>query len=369
MSKDTKKPKVSINLESLFVGEEPTFGDNNELPLARCLSWYSNQKSLEDSKKYTIDYAKLLKLDKYLIESLSNQSEDIFKNLGFVCRMTSRGANLNREDWILSRIKEISEFDKSSVKISEFSTKPNKDKNIQDRIYDICSGYISELEDHIDQFIKTKKKVEFDPYAWMIKNEVKSIHARQIRNHFIPLQEELECVHSNSDPTLTEGYSSYTKKQIKLFLELVLSIIQDCDRIISNTKLTKKPKKKKPISLDKKVSRLQYKKEDTEYKAISVSPTDIIGAKQLWVFNVKYKKLGYYVSQDDSGFGVKGTTLTGFDTNFSIQKNVRKPLDILPIISKGKRTELKNVMESINSKESLLTGRFNCDTMILRVIK
>ncbi len=370
MKNSDKKVRVSPTVESFFVGEEPQFGNKlTELPLTRCLSWYSNQKSWEDSKKYTIDYAKNMKLDKKVLDKLNQSPDDLFKNLGFVCRMTQRGASLNREDWILNRIKEIVDFDIDSIKVSEFSAKPKQEKTIQDRLYDICSNYISEIEDQVDLFIKTKRKVEFDCYNWMLANNVKGLHAKQIKDHFTPMLKELHSVINKTDDDLVEGYSTYNKRQIKMFYDMIESIIGDCDKLSHNTKISRTPKKKKKVSVEKKVAKVQYKKDDSEYKLVSISPVSILGASQLWVFNTRYKKLGCYIAKDDSGLSIKGTTLEGYDETLSIQKTLRKPLDVLENVVKAKKLEFNRIMKEISTKEQELTGRLNGDTILIKVIK
>jgi hypothetical protein len=367
------KPKVNINIESLFVGDEPEWGNpKTELPITRALSWYSNQKDWKDSKSYTIDYAKKQKLSKNIIEKLSSSSEDLFKNLGFICRMVSRGADLDRDQWINDRIGEIVNFDINSAFVSNVSAaKPVNQlaaKSIQDRVWEQATQYINEIEGHIDNFIKTKN-VSFKVYDWLVANSVKPIYMKHIQDHYIPLLEELNLAVSKQDEQLTESYSEWSKKELNSFISFVEGIIKDCEKYSGNTKTVRSVRKKKVVPADKKVSKLQYKKEDTEFKLASVDPAQIIGAKQLWVFNVKYKKLGVYNSVDDAGFGVKGTTLEGFDTNISISKTLRKPLEILPIVVKGKKNDLKKLMIEIKTKEETLTGRINSDTILIKVIK
>jgi hypothetical protein len=370
MKKD--KPRISVNVESLFIGDEPTWGDKNEISVPRALSWYANQKDWKDSKKYAIDYAKSEKFAKSDLEKLSSSSEDLFKNLGFVCRMKSRGADLDKDVWIKERFAEILNFDVNSVIISSIAAqtvnKPVKvEKSIQDRVWEQATIYINEIEGRVDEFIKTRSS-KFKCYDWLVSNSVKPTYMKQIQDHYTPLLEELSLAVSKSDDQLVESYSHWSKKELNSFISFISGIITDCENYTGNTKTVRKTRKKKVVPADKKVSKLQYKKEDTEYKIASVDPAQIIGAKQLWVFNVKYKKLGVYNSVDDSGFGVRGSTLEGFDANTSICKTLRKPLDFLPIVTKGKKVELRKLMATINSKESELTGRLNSDTVLLKVV-
>ena len=362
--------KKQVNLDSLYFGSEPEWGNSKkELSFCRALSWYSSQKDWKDSKKYAIDYAKSIKLPKQIIEKLDESSENLFTNVGFLCRMIQRGAPLDKADWIIGKFEQIcsSKHNPSSLLVA--TTTQKQEVTIQDRIYDQSSLFISQIEDYVDSFIQTKRKINFNPYDWMTSNMVKSVHAKQICDHFKPILSEVLLAISKKDSDLVEGYSNFSKNELKCYYDLINSIVEDSNKIINNSKITRKTRKKKAVSLDKKVSKVQYKKEDTEFKLVSISPTEIIGATRLWVFNTKYKRLGCYVSVDDSGFGIKGTSLLGFDDIRSTQKTLRKPLEVLPKIANGKKADLNKIMSTIKCKESILSGRLNSDVVLLKVIK
>lgn len=373
MTEKTKKPRTNINIESLFIGDEPTFGNpKTEIGFCRSLSWYSTQYGNKESKNFTLEYVKAKNFSKEIQTKLTSSNEDLFKNLGFVCRMVSRGAELglNKDNWINDRINEILNT-KSNDFISQLTpnnTINKQEKTVQEKVFEYSTQYINYIEGYIDEFIKTHKS-EFQCYDWLKVNNVKPIYINQIKQHYQPLVEEIALAVNKEDEQLVESYSHWSKKELKSFLDFITKIISDCDIYSGNVKTVKKPRKKKAITADKKVAKVQYKKEDTEYKLVSVNPTEIIGASEIWVFNTKYKKLGQYKATDDSGFGIKGTTLLGYDENFSIQKTLRKPLEVLDEFKKAKKPELKKFMSKIKCKEAPLNGRINSDTVILKIIK
>lgn len=369
MQTKKSKPRVNINIESLFVGDEPTWGDpKTELPITRALSWYANQMTEKESKKFTLEYIKANKYSKEIIDSVSSASDSLFKNLGFVCRVIQRGAELDKSDWINYRIKEIIDFKLEDVADSKLIPSTKSDKSIQDRMFDQATQYINDIEGHIDTFIKTKE-FDFKCYDWLVANSIKPIYLKQIQDHYKPLIEELTLTINKEDEQLVESYSHWTKKELNTYFKIIDSIIKDCENFGSNVKTVRKVRKKKVVTLDKKVAKLQYKKEDNEYKLASISSMEIIGALELWVFNTKYKKLGHYKSIDDSGFSVKGTSLLDYNENLSVQKTLRKPLEVLEDFKKAKKSELKKFMGNINCKESPLNGRINLDTILLKVVK
>jgi hypothetical protein len=132
---------------------------------------------------------------------------------------------------------------------------------------------------------------------------------------------------------------------------------------------TRKPRKRKNKTPEQLLSKLQYCKEFADLKLQSIEPKTILGATQLWVYNTKTRKLGCYISEDASGFSVKGTSLTGYSENKSKQKTLRKPETILPEISTGGKVYLRTALDSIKAVESVLSGRINADILLLRIIK
>ena len=121
------------------------------------------------------------------------------------------------------------------------------------------------------------------------------------------------------------------------------------------------------MSAEKQIKRLKFQPKNEEYKLVSINPADIIGADQLWLFNTKYRRLTVYNSMGPAGLSIKGTTLQGYDPDDSYTKTVRKPDDVLPNVLKGGKRILKNLMSTINSKESQPNGRINGETVLLRV--
>jgi hypothetical protein len=129
----------------------------------------------------------------------------------------------------------------------------------------------------------------------------------------------------------------------------------------------RKPRKTKPKSADKVVSKLKFQKESNELKIVSIDPTKIVGAKELWTFNTKYNVLAHYWSEQ--GLSVKGTTLQGVDDGRSRQKKLRKPMDVLPSITGSTSKAAERAFEALKTKEANPNGRINEFTVILRAVK
>jgi len=114
---------------------------------------------------------------------------------------------------------------------------------------------------------------------------------------------------------------------------------------------------------------LKYLDKHEELKLESVTPKDIIGALQLWVYNTKSRKLGCYNAEDASGLSVKGSTIINFNEIKSTQKKLRKPEVTLPEVLKGGKVYLRTALDEIKAVASTLNGRLNTDTILLRITK
>jgi hypothetical protein len=225
------------------------------------------------------------------------------------------------------------------------------------------------IEEHVDQFMLNKYKSDFDMYAWLRSNNIKVQQSNAIAAYYKPQLAELVELQEGKCPDLNEGYRHMKKPEVKRSIEFFTNIISDAETWGANQKTVRKTRDKKPVSVEKQVSKLKYMSEYKDYKIVSIAPTSIIGANQLWVFNVKYRKLTLYNAMGPAGFSVKGTTLQGYDPENSESKTLRKPDDVLPRVLSGGKRVLSKVMAEINSKASEPNGRINGDTILLRVVK
>lgn len=349
--------------EKALSGGEPTW-KNGETSLTRALNWYNYHSDTKESKKFTLQYLKEIKAQKTDIELIERVSDDYFQNLGFVCRMKLRGAPLSAENekWII-------EFIESLKNKKDFKVREDKPAvNIQERIADKSREYIGELEGEIDECLMSKDYV-FEPYKWMQANSIKGAHTKYITDFFKKRLDELNEVLQGKDIQLKEGYSNFSKTDLKRYISLLEKIVSDSEKTQHNAKLTRAPRKKKAKSADKLISKLNYKKEDNGLKLVSVNPTDIVGCSQLWVFNTKTRKLGVYHASDAGGISVKGSTLLNYEESKSVQKTVRKPEVTLQEVLKAGKISLRKIIPDIKAVEQQLTGRINTDTILLRVIK
>jgi hypothetical protein len=151
-------------------------------------------------------------------------------------------------------------------------------------------------------------------------------------------------------------------------MSFIDQILNDIMQYRGVKKATKKVRAPKSVSKEKVVSKLKYAKDDKVLRLVSINPVDIIGATELWVYNIKTRKLGKYVADSLQGpLRVKGTSIEGFDVFKSVTKTLRKPADTLKEFAKASKVQLRKFIEDIKATETKLNGRINADTVLLKV--
>jgi hypothetical protein len=227
-----------------------------------------------------------------------------------------------------------------------------------------------EIEDAIESF-QTDPET-FDPKAFKLLNllrgrQVKAAHARIIKELYSRNYHELVETATTKDEQLKEAYAHLSKANLKKITLFYNEVLTACDMLAQEAKVNKKPRVKKPTDKSKIVAKMKYLKQDDKLKIVSINPQDIIGAKELWVFNVKTRKLGKYVTTEFSELNIKGTTITGFNENTSVQKTLRKPEEQLKEFKTAGKVVLRKFLDDIKAVDIKLNGRINEDTVLLKV--
>lgn len=252
--------------------------------------------------------------------------------------------------------------------------------SIQERLMEASEEKLQELETWIDDFLRDPKKNTLSdklPLESFRKNEINLGHTRWINKWYEgPLSELEELVNlprageqTEDQQQLVEGYNHFTKAQQKELLEFYKRVFQAMEILRAEKKQVRPARKIKQKSAADLVKRFKFKSSDADMGIASVNPAEIIGATAIVVFNCKNRKLGVYYAEDTCVFQVKGTTLQFFDVDRSTQKTIRKPQEILPHWKKVTKHKLPAQFGYLTTTETKLNGRFNEDTVILKVFK
>jgi hypothetical protein len=170
------------------------------------------------------------------------------------------------------------------------------------------------------------------------------------------------------DEQIVEAYKHYRAADYKRHFAFLDSIQTAIDQYRQVKKATKKARVKRAPNKEKLVSKINYMKEEKSLKLVSINPVDIIGAQELWCYNTKTRKLYKYIADSLTGpLGVKGTSITNFDTAKSVGKTLRKPEEKLKEFARATKIQLRKFLDEIKATETIGNGRINSDTILLKV--
>jgi len=275
---------------------------------------------------------------------------------------------------------EVVEDDKPAKKVY----KPS----IQQIMFEKCVDVLKDVDEWLEDFDKKGFKPDgFNVNSHFAKHDISQAHARKIIKMYEgELNEYNELIAKPSKKMtehekdmyeqLLEGYSHLTTAVIKKKINALQSIIDACNIIIEKAAAKRKPRTPKARSADKVVKDIKYLEAFNDLALVSINPVDVVGASELWVYNVKTRKLGKYIASNidpkgtkrpGTGLSVKGTTLQGFDEAKSVHKTLRKPDEKLKEFKSSGKVALRKFMDGINAVEAPMNGRINKDTILLKV--
>ncbi|RPG31814.1 MAG: hypothetical protein CBB72_011650 [Muricauda sp. TMED12] len=226
-----------------------------------------------------------------------------------------------------------------------------------------------DLDSLEDEWCEDNYKSSIDVYKLMGKYDLKgTIPAQMVIQWAADRLADYICVRDKTDDQCVEAYSHMTKRNINSVIKTLEEIINGAESFKNAAKAKRKPRTKKIKSADTQVSKLQFKKEDSNFKVASIDPANIVGAIRLYAFNTKSRELYEYVSQRREGFEVRGTTLQHFDSEESRRVKLRKPEEFLTLALTKTPRQVDNAWSKLGTKSRTTTGRFNNETVILRAL-
>lgn len=387
-------PRNPLFFDEKYMGEEPTWkGDEDLLPdaqfdhlLIRAFNYYNHFYTQKDSRKHVVVWLKSnsnLPLD--VITAYSKTPERCTPMT--VCSLVmaaKRKMPLKEkhiafiEKSVLDAIQLSDDKDAAVEAIGPLEdnrgAKPVAKKTavakptVRDRLNEIVDGHIVYFEEMEANFSK-KGVLAPGVFNYLTVKAFPKPGINRFKKVFEAKLSEMEEAQAGKDKQLKEGYSHFKPIDFQKRINFYSEILNDLAAYENAKKAVRKPRAKKTVSKDKLVSKVKYMEKDAALKITSVAPLNIIGAKEVWVYNTKTRKLGKYIADNLQGtLGIKGTTIIGFDEVNSVSKTLRKPEIQITEFMKSGKVALRKFLDTIRATETKLTGRLNEDILILKVM-
>lgn len=361
--KAPKKPRVTrteqylINLK--YLGDEPEKDEYLGAEYSRALTWYNYMLDIDDSRQYMYEYLEKRKMDK-VVRDLKRVPDMYYPvTSGWIARLVDRGCTLppNAERNMALLLKKALVYKEPEVQVDE------ETHSVHDRMKDKATDYIAEVEAILD----TDDNFEFSMYDWLVAKAIPPRYMNKFIEKYQPILVELLLVQEGEDEQLNEGYSHLSEDDLNSLIVRYDELIEDCERYGTNTKKIRKPRKKKVVSVEKKLQHFKYLESSNEYKIASVKPEKIIGAQEVWMFNTKYRTLTVLRAEDSSGLQIHRTAITKYDEDTSCTKRIGRNTSnfINRVLNTGK-VPLRKLIDEINTSAPI-QDRCNENTVILRI--
>jgi hypothetical protein len=219
------------------------------------------------------------------------------------------------------------------------------------------------IDDHIEYIIRGSKITNYKDFVESYNlNRAEIEQAVAIVDDFAMEFRELA---QGDDEQLKEGYSHVKRSTLKHLLEFFDGVVTGLVETKQANKITR-IRRKRPIDKNKLVRRLKYTKQHEEYK--SIDPVEIIGASEVWVYDVKRKRIGVYASEYEGTLSVKGTVIDNYSLAKSYEKTIRKE-ETLSAFMGCRKNGLHKFMDGIRGKKFPAKSRVQATMVLLKVVK
>lgn len=339
-------------------------------------------KFAKDSGEFTADEQKKIK---------STGDSKFSTTVGSVCAMINKGMPAThpalRADhyaWVVETIRSVitqdvvlDDEEEPADSQQQQTTAPTI--TIQDRLRAAAQDIAAAFEEEIDRFVADPAKYDikqFDAIGILRDAESSPGHNRHIVKFYEDDAADVEraikgtYTDSEEDQQLKEAYKHLNKTQLKKLYAIYAAIFEACNQASKEAAAKRAPRKRKPRPASQIVKNFKFQKEDTALGLTSVNPIEVHGAKEVWLYNTKSRKITRYVA--DSLFkelSVKGASIVGYDETKSMTKTLRKPAEFLKEFKAASKVRLRTILDDVKTVETKANGRSADTLIILKAIK
>jgi hypothetical protein len=374
------KPLKALNPrtpDTKYTGSEPEWriqpdSENRNSQLGAAFHWYGYHYGKKEVKEFIIDWLARNDRQREAKEFARVPESTITNVYGWLARMSLMGLELNEHEEL--KLNDQIKLHIGSVKavkeVVEKTDEPAVVKpNIQDRLREKMTEAAGEIEGMFDEMIAAgaKMSADYKPMALLRGMNIAPQMVGSIADDWKRRMDELQEATAGKDPQLVEGYSNFSKIQLRNLIKFCEQVIADCGNYVQIKKVERKPRAKKSVSPEKLSSKFKFLKDFAELKLTSESPAKLVGASEAYLYDTKKRKLVHVVADQHIGsFSVKGSSIVGFDTANSQQKTLRKPAEQLKALLGSGKPAARKFFKDIKATEIRFNGRGNENLIILK---
>jgi len=368
------KPLNPRSPDTKYTGLEPAWRvqptDDRTSQLSSAFSWYNYFYGKKDAREMLVAYLEShgRKADVRALKGVPDSAVRL--TTAWLCRMSMVGLELTDTEQVRLEgyIQEILTAREPEVVVAEAVPAVAK-PNIQDRLREKVSECAGELDGMFDEFVTAGAKMSADYKPIMVIRglNVAPQMISDIANIWKDKLSEFETVIEGKDAQLVEGYSHFSKIQMRNLVKFCEAVINDCGAYVQIKKVERKPRKVKAVPPEKRAAKFKVLMDFVELKLKGLPAASLVDKAEAWLYDTKKRKLIHLVADSHTqAFTVKSNSIIGFSTIETMQKTVRKPADVVRAVQAAGKPAARKIYKDLTTTETPFNGRGTENLMVLK---
>jgi hypothetical protein len=360
--------------DTKYTGLEPTWSvqptDNRTSQLSAAFSWYNYFYGKKDAREMLVAYLEShgRKADVRALKGVPDSAVRL--TTAWLCRMSMMGLELTDAEQIRleNYIQEILKAREPEVVVEEVVVVAAK-PNIQDRLREKVSECAGELDGMFDEFVinGAKMSADYKPITVIRGMNVAPQMISNIADIWKHKLSEFETAIEGKDAQVAEGYSNFSKIQMRNIVKFCETVINDCGAYVQIKKVERKPRKVKSVPPEKRAAKFKVLMEFAELKLKGLPAASLVDKAEAWLYDTKKRKLIHLVADSHTqAFTVKSNSIIGFSTIETMQKTVRKPAEVVKAVQAAGKPAARKIYKDLSTTETPFNGRGTENLMILK---
>jgi hypothetical protein len=373
-----KAPKRIIprGPDTKYTGDEPTWDlqptEERKSALTQAFGWYNYYCSKTDAKTFLLDWLERSDQRAEARAWKSVPEQAISPTIGWLARMNTMGLTLSthEQSQLTTAVRQLLDAHRPVkapvVKEETAVIKPN----IQDHLRERARECAAEIDSMFDDFVIAGAKLTADtkPIAMIRGMNISPQMVNIVADVWRRRLEEYEQVVAGKDAQLVEGYSNFSKIQMRNVVKFAEQVIADCGSYVQIKKVERKPRKVKAVPPEKRAAKFKLQAEFAELSLKSLPAAQLVDKSEAWIYDTKKRKLIHLVADTHVGnFTVKNNNIIGFSATDSVQKTLRKPADQLKALMAASVPVARKLFKDIKATETKFNGRGSENLILLKI--
>jgi hypothetical protein len=368
------KPLNPRSPDTKYTGLEPTWRvqptDDRTSQLSAAFSWYNYFYGKKDAREMLVAYLEHngRKADVRALKGVPDSAVRL--TTAWLCRMSMVGLELTdtetvRLEGYIQEILTAREPEVVVVEAAPVAAKPN----IQDRLREKVSECAGELDGMFDEFVVNgaKMSADYKPITVIRGLNVAPQMISDIANLWKHKLSEFETAIEGKDAQIVEGYSNFSKIQMRNIVKFCEAVINDCGAYVQIKKVERKPRKVKSVPPEKRAAKFKVLMEFAELKLKGLPAASLVDKAEAWLYDTKKRKLIHLVADSHTqAFTVKSNSIIGFSTIETMQKTVRKPADVVKAVQAAGKPAARKIYKDLTTTETPFNGRGTENLVVLK---